>query len=309
MVAEEEAPSGPLVKGFKLLRLPVVSGSPVARCLLVKKHEENRTQEDQEGAGRTLFVTHVDNLTTEAQLQTCFNAFGPVEKVVLKCVEKKASKAEQKADLVKLHVNFARVIFKAEDSLQKALAAANGRISSVAVLPLPGPVLKEQMKLHRIMYRDSNELREEIDTWMASYDAREDERRQALRDSAVVDDDGFTKVVTGVTKTGEGFTIRSAARSQIQSGAFHEPIKGARDPVTQGDKRKRKKKEKERPDFYRFQQREKRRDEIIGHRKRLAEDAEKVDRMRATKRFKAKADKAEARKASKAGKTEDAAAA
>merc|ERR1719469_1244214 len=85
----------------------------------------------------------------------------------------------------------------------------------------------------------------------------------------------------------------------IQSGAFHEPIKGARDPITQGDRRKRKKRAKEKPDFYRFQQREKRREDIMGHRKRAAEDTEKVERMRLTKRFKAKGDEAEKKKNTK----------
>lgn len=293
MVAEAAAaaPATEVVKGFRLPRLPVASGSPVTRCLLVKRHE-GRTPEEKESASRTLFVTHVDNFITEAQLQSCFGGgFGAVDKVELKSVEKKASKVEQRADQVNTHVNFARIVFKAEDSVQKALDAANGRIAGAAVLPLPGSALKEQLKVHRTMYRDSAELREEIDTWMAGYDAREAERVRLSRESATVDEDGFTKVVTGVTKSGDGFTIKSAKRSEIKSGAFHEPIKGARDFEIQGDKRKRKKKEKERPDFYRFQQREKRRDEIIGHRKRRAEDTEKVDRMKTTKRLKAKLEK------------------
>lgn len=284
------AASGELVKGFRLLRLPIATGSPVTRCLLVKRHE-GRTPEEKEVAGRTLFVTHVDNFVTEEQLQSCFgNAFGSVEKVELKSVEKKAAKAEQRADLVRAHVNFARVVFRAEASVKKALDAANGRIAGAAVLPLPTSVLKERLKAHRTMYRDAAELREEIDTWMASHDESLEEKRKLLREEGAVDEDGFIKVVSGVTKSNDGFTIRSAKRSTIQTGAFHEPIKGARDPDVQGDKRKRKKKAKERPDFYRFQQRDKRRQEIMGHRKRVVEDAEKVDRMRSTKRFKAKAD-------------------
>lgn len=41
----------------------------------------------------------------------------------------------------------------------------------------------------------------------------------------------------------------------------------------------------EMPDFYRFQQREKRREEIIEHRKRHAKDIDTVKQMKKAKRF------------------------
>merc|ERR1712039_1012517 len=87
-----------------------------------------------------------------------------------------------------------------------------------------------------------------------------------------------------------GFTIRSAKRPALKAGAFSEPIAGGQGPSSASyvDKRNRKKKmDRERPDFYKFQQREKRREEIMDHRRRKAEDEEKVEHMRKTKRFKA----------------------
>merc|ERR1712060_1025852 len=90
-----------LVRGYRLLRVPLIAGLPVSRGFLVKRHE-SRDAEERAVAGRTLFVTHLDNFVTEAQLTRCFTAgFGPVEKVVIKSVEKKASKAEQRADGVR----------------------------------------------------------------------------------------------------------------------------------------------------------------------------------------------------------------
>uniref|UniRef100_A0A7S2P3X6 RRM domain-containing protein n=1 Tax=Zooxanthella nutricula TaxID=1333877 RepID=A0A7S2P3X6_9DINO len=280
--------SGELVKGFRHLRVPVAPGSFITRSFLVKRHA-SRDAAEKEVADRTLFVTHLDNFTTEAQLSRCFSsAYGQVDKVELKSVEKRAPKAEQRADGVRLHVNFARVVFKDWSSLENAIQAADGRIATAAVLPLPTSALKSQLKAAKSLYRDAGELREEIDDWMASYDAREDDKRRLARESALVDEDGFQKVVSGITRSAEGFSIRSAKRPSLKAGAFSEPIAAAQGVASgTADKRKRKKKEIERPDFYKFQQREKRRDEIMDHRRRKAEDEEKVLRMRKTKRFKA----------------------
>lgn len=256
--------------------------------MLVKRHE-SRDPAERESAGRTLFITHLDSFVTEAQLQRCFSqGFGPVDKVMLKSVEKRAPKSEQRADNVHVYVNFAQVTFQAAESCEKALAAATGRIVGEAVLPLPPGELKTHMKLAKEgFYRDASTLREEIDTWMANYDAKMDEKRALARESGKVDEDGFVKIVKGITRTPDGIVMRSAARPPKNVGVFEEAVKGRRDPITQGDKRKKKKTDKEKTDFYRFQLRESRRAEILDHRKRQAEDAVTVERMRKSKRFKA----------------------
>merc|ERR1719162_2436526 len=108
-----------MIKGFKVLRIPLAAGSPVTRSLLVKRHA-GQTPEEQALNGRTLFVTHLDNFVTEAQLSRSFTAaFGAVEKIELKSVEKKAHKAELRADNVHVFVNFARVVFSEAASLEK----------------------------------------------------------------------------------------------------------------------------------------------------------------------------------------------
>jgi len=286
-----------LVRGYRLLRMPLAVGLPVSRGLLVKRHEA-REPAEREPASRTLFVTHIDNFASEAQLAKCFAAgFGAVEKVELKSVVKKAPKAEQRADGVKLHVNFARVVFKEASSVDRAMDAATGRISGTAVLPSPPAELKESMKLGGVaQYRDAGELRREVDEWMASYDQSEEDRKRAAKAEAV-DDDGFTKVVSGITRSADGdgnvVAIRAARRPDPKTGAFSEPIKGFQsqnlilDTDYDGhDNNGKKKKTKEMPDFYRFQQREKKRNELLDHRKRKADDEEKVEYMLKKKKFK-----------------------
>lgn len=277
-----------LVRGYRLLRVALVAGSPISRSLLVKKHEA-RDPAEKESAHRTLFVTHLDGFVTEPQLQRCFSGFGPVEKVELKSVEKKAGKAELRADHIVNYVVFARVVFKDASAMQKALDAATGRIAAHAVLPPPAPMLKEQLKQSREMYRDPIELRREIDAWMASYDERQQEKKRIAQETAV-DEDGFTKVVSGITRTADGLTVRGARMNSVTTGAFAEAVYGSKESLTgdssAGAQGKKKKKSKEMLDFYKFQQREQRRSELIDHRKRHSEDVETVKLMRKSKRFK-----------------------
>merc|ERR1712187_198455 len=109
----------------------------------------------------------------------------------------------------------------------------------------------------------------EIDEWMVAYDTAEDEKKRAAKEN-LVDDDGFTKVVSGITRTDDGLAIRAAKRPALKTGAFAEPIHGVQDPVVTDLEEK--KKRREQLDFYKFQLREKKREELIDHRKRKVED-------------------------------------
>ena len=119
-------------------------------------------------------------------------------------------------------------------------------------------------------------LRHEIDDWMAQYDERQEEKKRLAKETQV-DDDGFTKVVSGITRTPDGLTIRGARRPSLKTGAFGESTENT---VVPAGKKMKSKKSKEMPDFYRFQLREKRRDELIDHRKRNRKDMETVKQMK-----------------------------
>merc|ERR1719393_995170 len=114
---------------------------------------------------------------------------------------------------------------------------------------------------------------------MAKFDASEEEKKRLAKES-LVDEDGFTKVVSGTTRSADGVTIRSAARPGLKTGAFAEPIAASQSLSASAAVTPKKNKNKERPDFYKFQLREQKRQEIIDHRKRQAEDVEKVDRLK-----------------------------
>lgn len=262
------------------MRLPLASGALVSRTLLVKRHEERNPADKKDTSGRTLFVTHLDPFVTEAQLKRCFtNAFGPIETVELKSAEKREKKGG-KEDKSKVFVRFARVVFKEAATLQKALAAATGRVKAEGVLPPPPSEFKAKVRSAKNFYPDPDELRKELDQWMLVYDQKEEEKQRAAQESQV-DEDGFTKVISGVTRVGN-MVVHTAKKPPLKTGAYAEAIHGNQ------DKRKlqrKKKKEKEMPDFYAFQQREQRRGEVEEHRKRKAEAEEKVVRSKKVKRI------------------------
>eukprot|EP00405_Crypthecodinium_cohnii_P022058 CAMPEP_0206480722 /NCGR_PEP_ID=MMETSP0324_2-20121206/37602_1 /ASSEMBLY_ACC=CAM_ASM_000836 /TAXON_ID=2866 /ORGANISM="Crypthecodinium cohnii, Strain Seligo" /LENGTH=288 /DNA_ID=CAMNT_0053957841 /DNA_START=26 /DNA_END=892 /DNA_ORIENTATION=+ len=280
------APTSDLIKGFKLLRLLLVPGSLVTRNLLVKRHASREAADIDSGQGNILFVTHLDNFVTEGLLQKCFSSFGKILNVEIKSSEKKAPRAELRADHVKLHVNFARIVFSDAASVDAVLNSADGRISSSTQLGLPLSTLKAEVKAAKSFYRKPAELQQEIDEWMANFDAREEEKQRQLEQEALVDEDGFQKVVSRVTKS-DGFSIRSAPKPGLKVGAFSEPISGVK-ALSEGkkDRRTKKKKEREKVDFYKFQQREQRMQEVVQMRKDKKHDEEKVEQMRKAKRFK-----------------------
>ena len=196
--------------------------------------------------------------------------------------------------------------------LQKALGAATGLVSAHTTLPPPPSILKEQLRSRKLLYpepwpvvwfmfgfarpkwthlsqvvlifqqrnlQDPARLRQEIDDWMQKYDERQEEKRRLAKETQM-DDDGFTKVVSGITRTPDGLTIRGARRPSLKTGAFGESMTSASLEPAGGFGKKKKKKSKEMLDFYRFQQREKRREELIDHRKRNRKDLETVKQMK-----------------------------
>lgn len=60
-----------------------------------------------------------------------------------------------------------------------------------------------------------------------------------------VDEDGFTKVISGITRTPDGLTIRGAPRPKIKTGAFAEALTtGSSSGATMGGKKKKKNKDR-----------------------------------------------------------------
>merc|ERR1719487_555333 len=245
-------------EGYQLLRIPFAQGSPFRRHILAKKHV--KTKDDSLPTERTLFITSLDEFQTEASLKKAFEAFGKVEAVHLKKIEKAGA-----------IVVLAHVIFVQKGVADKVLKDGFSECS----LNIPTAGRKKWQTEAAKKVRDPEKLQIEIDQWMASYDASEAAKNE---DTPEVDEDGFT-IVKAAGGTEGNHTIKSFRQRGINTGAFDL---GKDEFETKKNKRMPKEKE----DFYRFQFRAKRAEEVKSHRETRKRDLASVADLTKTKKFK-----------------------
>lgn len=120
--------------------------------------------------------------------------------------------------------------------------------------------------MNRERYLDQDELANKVDQYMEKFAKAEEKKLEEVRRLAqMVDDDGFTMVV--------GPKRRSA-------GGIAAPKVGV-----EVQQKKKKKKTKEKTDFYRFQLRERKKNEMNDLLRRFQNDKKKVEELRQKKRF------------------------
>ncbi|KAH6916182.1 ribosomal RNA-processing protein 7-domain-containing protein [Coprinopsis sp. MPI-PUGE-AT-0042] len=172
----------------------------------------------------------------------------------------------------------AYVVFLDESSLSRALALA----SSQKPRPWPSTPDEEPSGLAHYLTVYQNQrppldsIRDHVDTYMELFEykaAKERQKSKYRKGEAIVDEDGFTLVTRGGAygKTlGGGVSV--ATKQFQRSGATSS--------------RARPKKKKEKEGFYAFQKAEKQRSELLNLKKRWEEDKAKVEKLRASRRFK-----------------------
>lgn len=112
---------------------------------------------------------------------------------------------------------------------------------------------------NKLRYPDPDVLQSSVDAFMAAYTAQEAERaRQLARQRSVPDEDGFVTVTRGG---------RNAPAREDQTKAKEDELK-------------KRKKNRVRDDFYRFQVREKKKEQAMDLVKGFEEDRRKVEAMR-----------------------------
>ena len=117
---------------------------------------------------------------------------------------------------------------------------------------------------HRLRYPDPAVLQASVDGFMAAYAAQEAERsRNLARQRTEPDEDGFVTVTRGG---------RNAPAREAQTKAVEEELK-------------RREKDRVKDDFYRFQVREKKKEQALDLVKGFEEDRRKVDAMRQRERL------------------------
>ncbi|KAI8145014.1 ribosomal RNA-processing protein 7-domain-containing protein [Fennellomyces sp. T-0311] len=261
--------------GFKVL--PVVIAKNCRHYLYFKKHEARTSTTDD----RSLFVINLPADTTDSHLHSLFKEYGQVEQVIYpgmqlkmddnrsklkkrpwKKAKKKEEEEEQQVEKLRRILESgasAHVVFKTEDGLQRVLDMPHHERKWKPETKQQTMGLKRYMREYNMARPDHNVLQQEVNAFMLKFQASEYEKeREAKERMNKMDDDGFT-VVTRVKKG-----ISSAAVPE------QRPKKKMGDLV----------------DFYRFQTRQKKENELLLLRKRFEEDKQKIEQQKQARRFK-----------------------
>eukprot|EP00386_Alphamonas_edax_P000741 GDKI01002323.1.p1 GENE.GDKI01002323.1~~GDKI01002323.1.p1 ORF type:complete len:309 (+),score=110.44 GDKI01002323.1:105-1031(+) len=300
------------VNGFSVLRIPLSSGSPFCREILCKRHQGPANDPNTPG-DRTLFLVHLDPSLTEEDIQQCFtHAFGEVEAVHMKQSEKQLKGGNHKQDDLKELITLAHVVFKSPNSLQAAVKAMGGSGASSSssskklppvtlhnvTLQLPKGTLQgyvtEGIKYsNALVYRDAEVLQNAVDQYMLQHDIAKEEERMRRNMQQKTDDDGFTVVSgAGAVKAPDGTVVRAIKPKLPPTGVFAITTGAAQTAAAEtgetASRKKKKRKAEETLDFYKFQMREKKRNELADMRRKNEEDKGKVEQMRQAKKFRIK---------------------
>lgn len=271
------------LKGFRTLPHPCSKRSDALRYFFYRRYEPKAKagqggsgdgddgEEDAPRPGRTLLVCNVPRAYSFEDLAAMFACFGQVEQVLFRSPPSTAhvyipfSGGDPGGALAggDVPAQSAYVVYVDAASVGRAESSD----MSGAVQPLvegsavPGG-MRRWLEEYKAQRPDPAGLQTQVDRFMEAFDRRVDAERRAARSGPVVDEDGFTLI----TRT------RGAKR--------------AAPAATVVQQKKRAKEERDVVDFYRFQRRERKREELATLRRQFEEDKLKIARMREQRKFK-----------------------
>lgn len=238
------------VGGYHAIALPLAHGM-FKRYIYVKKHlvkdSDKSSGESILAADRTVYIVNLPTTSDEQWLRQTLTPLGAIQHIV-------AGPQHDESD--PLLAKAAHIVFKAKKAVDAILSVSELECE----LREETPGLQAYLKQYRANKPGLEAVKNLADKYMAAFDAKEEEELQRLEElKNQVDDDGFVTVV-------------SSKRKKPLPEEFAPPVK--------------KQKSKELENFYRFQMREKKRDQLKSLRERFEEDRELVEKLKKANRFK-----------------------
>lgn len=212
--------------------------------------------------GRTLFVVNLPRTASDEGVAAAFAQFGEVAAV---------HRAGGADDVT----TSAHVIFAHREACSRALEPTPNPLDLGEPCAPPEPVANGGMGGGTIdaELRD-RELKARVNAYMAAYDERQRQEAEARKASeGVPDDDGF---VTVSYKGKRGRRDGPAENGDDEGDGTGAPA----------SRKKKHKKSLELPDFYHFQQHERKREQLASLRARFEQDKERIAKLRAQRKFK-----------------------
>ncbi|KAL3157690.1 hypothetical protein ABBQ32_012126 [Trebouxia sp. C0010 RCD-2024] len=233
---------------FAALQVRTGESSSTVRYLYLKHSEST------EGTGTALFVAGLGVSHDEAVLSELFSVFGSVRQVAV-------------------HANktSALIVFKNTISVKKALkTAAEGKSLQFQFSePTAKFGLKGWVEKHKAKTPGNRALQQQLDEWMEEWEASEKQRHDTA--AAAATDEGWTVV----TKQ------RGRRKSTDQSGTSVGSVAATVAAAAQSRKAP-----KQLLDFYRFQARDRRRNNVMELQQQFEQDKKKIAEWKASRRFK-----------------------
>ncbi|KAI7905674.1 ribosomal RNA-processing protein 7-domain-containing protein [Cokeromyces recurvatus] len=270
-------------QGFKVL--PVImdeNNKSIRHYFFMKKHE-SKSLEDENIKDRTLFLANLPPDTTDYHIKKLFKGH-PIDQITYSSSgssKKNQKEKEEKEDkpnreLRQLFVggSSAHVVFSTNGDLDQVLSMHRVEKKWAKEDEKTGQPLGFQRYIlqYELSRPNPMDLQQEVDSFMMKFKADEYQKeREQLERMNKMDEDGFTVVVRHKkNKTTDG-TINVSAIST---------------DVAEAQKEYHQKKKKELVNFYRFQMREQKQNELTELRKRFEEDKAKIAKLKQNRKFK-----------------------
>ncbi|KAL0586220.1 hypothetical protein ABG067_004068 [Albugo candida] len=248
------------VGGYHSIALPL-HNSLYYRFIYVKKHDDRASHSEihnQLASNRTVHVVNLPYQAGDDWIKECFSKVGMVQSIHRNTAQNDPAvshSAEVNTDQGACSlINSAHVVFRSEKSVATLLSTF--LLDQLA--PLPTKLgLQGYLEQYRRKRPGLEAIKEFTDKYMAEFDARE---------AAEIAD-------------------RKTMQHQIDEDGFQTVVNPKRKIPMDLDRLPKKQKSKELQDFYRFQLREKKRNQLKSLRERFEEDCQQIEKLKCANKF------------------------
>ncbi|XP_028155628.1 ribosomal RNA-processing protein 7 homolog A [Diabrotica virgifera virgifera] len=238
------------ISTFTVLPLVFSTECTSSHDVYIKEHSVRAVSEDKP-PGQTLFMLNVPPTATEVGLRNAFSSVGNIRRIIFEKNTKEEGDGFKRA----------YIVFNKRDHLVRALQLKSLKPMSTDNEPIETG-LNLWVKNYNNSICDRDVLRKKVEQFMADFDSQE--KKDKTEEN--VDDEGWTVVTKGGRKPG-------LSRKESLANKLNEKVqKGA--------------KKKELKNFYTFQIRESKKEQIALMRKSFEKDKEKVALMKQGRKFK-----------------------
>uniref|UniRef100_A0A1B6D7Q1 RRM domain-containing protein n=1 Tax=Clastoptera arizonana TaxID=38151 RepID=A0A1B6D7Q1_9HEMI len=262
---------GDSIKGYKVILLKHSSTSKACHYIYVKEHSV-REKSKEKPVDRTIFLLSIPPYCTEESLITAFSCCGKISAVYLQAKPTSTAPAKNESmyfPVVEVIKGFkvGYIVFESPLGVQNVLNLDSGNplVLSTDERPLVTGFKKYCQEYNQSIL-DPKNLQAEIDSFMVKYDKKEDERLQKEKEDGEPDDEGWVTV----TRKGRnpGFARKESVEKRILG------------------KEKKRTAKKQLLNFYRFQIKESKMNNLISLREKFEEDKKKIAVLKQTRKFK-----------------------